>query len=153
MTKTLKALVATAATALLVAGCATGDDTEAPETSTSTSTSTSTTTPPTTSETPEPTPEPEPVPEPAPEPAPAPVAVAPVAPAPVYTPPTFSYCYLADGTAMMSDGTTTYMDSCNESAGGPLVFEDGTSIYDDMPLEVWEGTEWEGTGPPPGYYN
>ena len=136
--KTLKALVATAATALLVAGCATGDDTEAPETSTpttstSTSTSTSTTTAPTTSETPEPTPEPEPVPEPAPEP----VAVAPVAPAPVYTAPvaapTFVRCYDAGGTALMSDGTTTYMDSCHEFADGPPRLADGTSIYDAFP--------------------
>lgn len=145
-----KLISLTAASLLVLAGCSTDSgEAEVPTTTTSTSTSSTTTTPPTTSETPEPEPAPEP--EPVPEPAPEPVAVAPVAPAPVYTPPTFSYCYLADGTAMMSDGTTTYMDSCNESAGGPLVFEDGTSIYEGYPVEVWEGTKWEGTGPPPGY--
>lgn len=47
-------------------------------------------------------------------------------------PPTFVSCQLADGTALMSDGTTTYMDSCNESSGGPMVLEDGTSIYDAL---------------------
>lgn len=44
--------------------------------------------------------------------------------------PQFVECQLADGTALMSDGSTTYMDSCNESAGGPMVLEDGSSIYD-----------------------
>lgn len=54
----------------------------------------------------------------------------PAQPAPVA--PTFVQCQLADGTALMSDGTTTYMDSCNESAGGPMLLEDGTSIYDHL---------------------
>lgn len=47
--------------------------------------------------------------------------------------PSFVRCHLADGTALMSDGSTTYVDSCNESAGGPLLLEDGTSIYDRVP--------------------
>lgn len=46
---------------------------------------------------------------------------------------TFVRCYLADGTALMSDGTHQYMDTCNESAGGPYLLEDGTSIYDNHP--------------------
>lgn len=135
--KTLKAFIATAATALLVAGCATGTESEAPETSTSTTsvtTSSTTTTPPTTSETPDPPPEPEPAPEPA------------VAPAPAYTAPvaapTFSYCYLADGTAMMSDGTTTYMDSCNESAGGPYLLEDGSPAITYSPEDLADANSW-----------
>ncbi|MFB9260255.1 hypothetical protein [Dietzia aerolata] len=70
-----------------------------------------------------------------PEPAPEPTTEAPAAPAATQAPaaaaaPTFSYCYLADGTAMMSDGTTTYMDTCNESAGGPPRLADGRSIYE-----------------------
>ncbi|MCZ4541360.1 hypothetical protein O4162_14505 [Dietzia maris] len=48
-------------------------------------------------------------------------------------PPTFVRCYLADGTALMSDGSTIYMDACNESAGGPPVLVDGRSIYDLEP--------------------
>lgn len=47
--------------------------------------------------------------------------------------PSFVRCQLADGTALLSDGSTTYMDSCNESAGGPMVLRDGTSIYDLQP--------------------
>lgn len=54
------------------------------------------------------------------------------APAPGAAPaaPTFVRCYLADGTALMSDGSTTYVDSCNESAGGPPRLADGRSIYE-----------------------
>lgn len=47
--------------------------------------------------------------------------------------PSFVRCQLADGTALLTDGSTTYMDSCNESAGGPMVLRDGTSIYDHQP--------------------
>lgn len=47
--------------------------------------------------------------------------------------PSFVRCQLADGTALLSDGSTTYMDSCNESAGGPMVLQEGTSIYDLQP--------------------
>lgn len=35
------------------------------------------------------------------------------------TGPTFVRCHLADGTALMSDGSHVYMDSCHESAGLP----------------------------------
>lgn len=146
--RTVKSLVALAAAALLVTGCVTGSEGEAPETSTP-APSTSVTT----SETTEPSPEPttEVVPEPAPEPAPEAAPAHAVAPAPAYTPPTFVQCYLADGSALMSDGSHIYVESCDESAGGPYLLEDGTSIYDHVPLEAWDGTEWEGTGPPPGY--
>lgn len=47
--------------------------------------------------------------------------------------PDFVRCYLADGTALMSDGSTIYMDACNESAGGPPRLMDGRSIYDLEP--------------------
>lgn len=47
--------------------------------------------------------------------------------------PTFVNCFLADGTALMSDGTHQYTDYCNESAGGPYLLEDGTSIYENHP--------------------
>ena len=55
--------------------------------------------------------------------------------APVVPPPTPSFvrCQLADGTGLMSDGSTIYLESCDESAGGPMVLEDGTSIYDQQP--------------------
>lgn len=135
--KTVKGLVAAAFTALLLTGCASGTETTEPTgTTTPATTTTSETTSSTSSSPPPPAPETE---EPAPV-APAPAAApAPVA-APVYTPPTFLYCYLADGTAMMSDGTTTYMDSCNESAGGPYLLEDGRSIYD---LPQYDDVDWE----------
>lgn len=44
--------------------------------------------------------------------------------------PSFVRCQLADGTGLMSDGSTIYLESCDESAGGPMLLEDGTSIYD-----------------------
>lgn len=48
--------------------------------------------------------------------------------------PTFLKCQMADGTALMSDGTTTYLDTCDEYAGGPPRLADGTSIYDQGAL-------------------
>lgn len=47
--------------------------------------------------------------------------------------PTFVECYLADGSGLMSDGSIIYVESCDESAGGPLLLEDGRSIYDAIP--------------------
>lgn len=76
--------------------------------------------------------------EPAPPPPPAAPADQDPAPAPALAAPVFVRCYLADGTALMSDGTTTYMDSCNESAGGPYLLEDGRSIYDLQPTTYYE---------------
>lgn len=77
-----------------------------------------------------------------PEPAPEPTTEAPAAPAATQAPaaaaaPTFVRCYDAGGTALMSDGTTTYMDSCHEFAGGPPRLADGRSIYDAFP-EIYE---------------
>ncbi|MEH6819925.1 MAG: hypothetical protein V7706_08295 [Dietzia psychralcaliphila] len=87
-------------------------------------------------------PVPEPTTEPTSEPvaatAPAAVPAAPAAPAA----PTFSHCYLADGTAMMSDGTTTYMDSCNESAGGPYLLEDGSPAITYSPEDLADANSW-----------
>ena len=72
-----------------------------------------------------------------------------VAPAPAYTAPaaapvvpTFVECYLADGTALMSDGTTTYMDSCNESAGGPYLLEDGSPAITYSPEDLADASYW-----------
>lgn len=44
------------------------------------------------------------------------------------TGPSFVQCQMADGTALMSDGSTSYMDSCNESAGGPYLDLNGNPI-------------------------
>lgn len=103
-----KTLATFAVVALALAGCGTTGEDEAtvsntPVPTTSKTTSSATTSSATSSETTENEAEPEPV---------------------------FVECQMADGTALMSDGTTTYMDSCNESAGGPMLLEDGTSIYD-----------------------
>lgn len=115
----MKKMIALTATSLLVlAGCATdSEETEVP--TTTTSTATSSTTAPTTSEAPEPSPEPANGSAPAPEVAP----VVPVAPVAV---PTFVRCYLADGTALMSDGSHVYVDRCHESASHPS-FDSGAA--------------------------
>ena len=55
------------------------------------------------------------------------------APAPVPPAVTVVRCVLADGSAEMSDGSRGYVESCDESAGGPLPLQDGTSIYDAIP--------------------
>ncbi len=131
----MKKMIALTATSLLVlAGCATdSEETEVP--TTTTSTATSSTTAPTTSEAPEPSPEPATGSAPAPEVAP----VVPVAPVAV---PTFVRCYLADGTALMSDGTTTYLDTCNESAGGPYLLEDGSPAITYSPEDLADASYW-----------
>ncbi|USX46803.1 hypothetical protein [Dietzia kunjamensis] len=77
-----------------------------------------------------------PAPEAAPAPAPAPAAAAPAAA------PTFVECQLADGTALMSDGTTTYMDTCNESAGGPYLLEDGSPAITYSPEDLADASYW-----------
>lgn len=130
-----KLITATATSLLVLAGCASDpDETEAPTSTTSSSTSSNstTTTAPTTSESPDLTP------EPAPEPA---VASVPVAPAPAAS-PSFVRCYLADGTALMSDGTTIYLDSCNESAGGPYLLEDGSPAITYSPEDFADASYW-----------
>ncbi|WP_096905833.1 hypothetical protein [Dietzia sp. WMMA184] len=78
----------------------------------------------------------EPTSEVAPAPAPAPAAAAPAAA------PTFVECQLADGTALMSDGTTTYLDTCNESAGGPYLLEDGSPAITYSPEDLADASYW-----------
>lgn len=80
----------------------------------------------------------EPTTEPAPGAAPAP-APAPMAPAAA---PTFVECYLADGTALMSDGSHVYTDSCNESAGGPYLLEDGSPAIIYSPEDLADASYW-----------
>ncbi|QGW24509.1 hypothetical protein GJR88_02272 [Dietzia sp. DQ12-45-1b] len=75
--------------------------------------------------------------EPAPEAAPAYTA-----PAAAPAAPTFVECYLADGTALMSDGTTTYLDTCNESAGGPYLLEDGSPAITYSPEDLADASYW-----------
>lgn len=125
-----RALLAAAAAILLAAAGCSSDDSEPTSTPTpeSTTSSSSVTSSPAFSD----VPEPEPTTEDTQAPAPAPEAAIP-APAPAPAAPTFVRCFLADGTALMSDGTTTYMDSCHEFAGGPPRLADGTSIYDNHP--------------------
>lgn len=68
-----------------------------------------------------------------PEHAPEPAAAASADPVSPLATPTFVRCYDAGGTALLSDGTTTHMDSCHEFAGGPPRLADGRSIYDAFP--------------------
>lgn len=119
-----KTLAALAVAALTLAGCGTtGEDkatvsnTPAPSTSKTTSSATPT------SETSSETSEPE-------APAEQTESQAEAVPAeqPVVQAPTFVQCQMADGTALLSDGTTTYVDSCNESAGGPYLDLNGNPI-------------------------
>lgn len=110
-------LAALAVAALALTGCGAGDENDAAVTSTPSVTSTSATTsatsstPPTSSTTEEPPAE-QTVEQPAQPPA--------VQPAPVQQPaaPSFVRCEMFNGTALMSDGTTTYLESCDENAGG-----------------------------------
>lgn len=135
----MRLLIPVAAVAILaIGGCSAGapePESDSSSSSTSSSAPTGTTTSSATSSSTT-TSEASPTPEPAPareEAAPAPAEVAPAPAAPDVVAPTFVRCYLADGTALMSDGTHQYMDTCNESAGGPYLLEDGTSIYDNHP--------------------
>lgn len=45
--------------------------------------------------------------------------------------PTFVRCYLADGTALMSDGSHVYMDSCHESASHPNFDSDAARSWSE----------------------
>lgn len=108
---------ALAVAVLALAGCgASGEDdaavTSTPAvTSTSATTSATSSTTPTSSTTAEPPAE-ETVEQPAEQPAVVPVPVEQV------TAPTFVRCEMFNGTALMSDGNTTYLESCDENAGG-----------------------------------
>lgn len=51
-------------------------------------------------------------------------------------------CQLADGTALMSDETTTYMDTCNESAGGPYLLENGSPAITYSPEDYADADDW-----------
>lgn len=107
-----KTFAALAVAALSLAGCgATGEDdtavTSTPVvTSTSTTSATSSTNP-TSSTTAQP-------------PAEVTVEQPAAQPVPLEQPaaPTFVRCEMQNGTALMSDGTTTYLESCDENAGG-----------------------------------
>ena len=63
--------------------------------------------------------------------------------------PTFVSCQMADGTGLMSDGTTMYVASCDESAGGPMTLQDGTSIYSHLPpaAPTFDPNSADGYGP------
>ena len=66
------------------------------------------------------------------------VPAAPAAPAG----PNFVRCYLADGTALKSDGSQVFMDSCNESAGGPYLLEDGSPAITYSPEDLADASYW-----------
>lgn len=112
-----KIFAALAVAALTLAGCGTTGEDEATVTSTPVVTSASATSSATSSVTPtdsftEEQPAEEPVEQPVQQPA--------VEPAPVeqVTAPTFVRCEMQNGTALMSDGSTTYLETCDENAGG-----------------------------------
>lgn len=136
-----KTLATFAVVALALAGCGTTGEDEATVTNTKPPTSTSETSSsaaPTT-ESASTAPEDDPteessVPEPQAEVVPAEQTAAQA--------PTFVRCYLADGTALMSDGSTTYMDTCNESAGGPYLLEDGSPAITYSPEDYAEAGQW-----------
>lgn len=52
-------------------------------------------------------------------------------PAPSSPSPTFVRCYLADGTALMSDGSRVYMDRCHESASHPNFDSDAARSWSE----------------------
>lgn len=52
-------------------------------------------------------------------------------PAPSSPSPTFVRCYLADGTALMSDGSRAYMDRCHESASHPNFDSDAARSWSE----------------------
>lgn len=49
--------------------------------------------------------------------------------------PTFVRCQMANGTALMSDGTETYMESCDENAGGLVPGNVDPSTYTEEDLK------------------
>lgn len=104
---------ALAVAVLALAGCGASGEDDAAVTSTPAVTSTSATTSATSSTTPTSSTTAEP---PAEETVEQPAAQ----PAPVEQPaaPTFVRCQMQNGTALMSDGNTTYLESCDENAGG-----------------------------------
>ena len=106
--------VAAACAAVFLAGCGLGSgsdrDSATDRGATSGTTITVTTTPPATSSTATSSPTPETA-------TAANTGRQTAAPAP--TGPVFVSCYLADGTARMSDGSLVYSDRCHESAGHP----------------------------------
>ena len=65
--------------------------------------------------------------------------------------PTFMGCQMADGTALMSDGTTTYMATCDESAGGPYLDLNGNPIgpsaNGNSPEPTFDPDSADGYGP------
>lgn len=112
-----KTFAALALAALALAGCGTTGEEDATVTNTPVATSTSTSTSATSSVTPtrsttEEQPAEETVEQPAEQPAVLPVPVEQA------TAPTFVRCEMQNGTALMSDGSTTYLETCDENAGG-----------------------------------
>lgn len=112
-----RTFAALSVTALALTGCATAGEDGATVTDTPVATSTSATSSATSSVTPtrsttEAQPAEESVEQPAEQPAVLPVPVEQV------TAPTFVRCEMQNGTALMSDGSTTYLESCDENAGG-----------------------------------
>lgn len=108
-----KTFAVLAVAALALTGCGTTGEDQTTVTSTTVVTSTSTTTSATSSVTPtNSTTEEQPAVETVEPPA--------VVPSPVeqVTAPTFVRCEMQNGTALMSDGSTTYLETCDENAGG-----------------------------------
>lgn len=115
-----KTLAALAVAALALAGCGTTGEEEATVSSTPAATSTSATSSSSSSATPtSSTTEEQPTEEPVEQVVEQPVSVE-QAPVEQAIGPTFVRCELFNGTALMSDGSTTYMESCDENAGGPV---------------------------------
>lgn len=108
---------ALAVAVLALAGCGASGEDDAAVTSTPAVTSTSAATSATSSTTPTSSTTEEP---PAEQPVEQPAQPSAVQPAPVQQPaaPSFVRCEMQNGTALMSDGTTTYLETCDENAGG-----------------------------------
>lgn len=136
--RTLPAL----ALAILVAACGTTGENEATITNTPKPTSTTTESPTTTSPTSEPA-------DPAEAPASTETVEVTIEDEP--TEPVFVQCQLADGTALMSDGSTTYMDTCNESVGGPYLDLNGNPVGPSAngysPTPTFDPDSADGYGP------
>lgn len=112
-----KTFVALAVAALALAGCGTTGEDEATGTGTPVVTSTSTTTSATSSVTPtSSTTEAQAAEEAVEPPAEQPGVVS--APVEQVSAPTFVRCEMQNGTALMSDGSTTYLETCDENSGG-----------------------------------
>lgn len=128
-----KTIAALAVAALALAGCGTTGENEAAATNTPAATSTSTTTSATSSVTPtrsttEEQPTDETVEQPAEQPVPVEQATA----------PTFVRCAMQNGTAIMSDGSTTYLETCDENAGGMVPGnEPRTYSAEDLAIRDW----------------